>query len=62
MSGPQVPGWITNSPQAAAALKAADLAHDRAMAAAAGLLLADKIPAVAAARAARDAAYRAVVP
>jgi hypothetical protein len=55
------PGWITNSPEAARALRAADAAYDRALAAAAGLRLAEKVEAIRAARAARDATYRAVM-
>ena len=53
-------GWVTNNPEAAARLRAADDACDRAMRAASGLRLADKIDAIRSARAARDAAYRAV--
>ena len=45
-------GWITNNPKAAKALRAADLAYEQAVALMGGMLLADKIVAV---RAARDA-------
>ena len=56
-----LPAWITNSPEAARRLKAADAAYDRRVAAASRLLLADKIEAIRVARIIRDAAYRAVL-
>lgn len=54
------PGWVTNSPEAAARLKAADAAYDRRIAASSGLRLDHKIQAVRTARAIRDSAYRVV--
>ena len=52
------PQWVTNSPEAAAKLKAADAAYDKRIAATQGMRLVDKIQAIATARAIRDAAYR----
>lgn len=45
-------GWVTNNPEAAKALRAADLAYEQAVALMGNMLLADKIAAI---RAARDA-------
>lgn len=54
-------GWISSSPEATRALRAADRAFDKAMSAAAGLKLADKIVAIRAAKTTREAAYSAVM-
>lgn len=53
-------GWVTNSPEAATKLKAADRAYDRVVACAAGMKLADKVLVIRAAKVARDRAYQAV--
>lgn len=60
MTAAPAPGWVTNSPEAAAKLKAADRAYDQAKAAARGLRLAVMIVALRTAKATRDAAYQAV--
>jgi hypothetical protein len=54
------PGWLTNSPEAAKALKAADHEYMIARAACSGWKLADKVEAVRKAKAAHCAAYEAV--
>ena len=51
--------WLSNNPEASARLRAADAAYDAAMAACAGMNLADKIVAIREARAARQDAYNA---
>lgn len=56
-----VPAWVTNSPEAARKLQAADAAYHRAKAAASGLRLVEMIAAIRAARVERDAAYAAVL-
>ena len=52
--------WVTNSPVAAAALKAADKAYDKAIDAARGMRLADMVVAHREAKQVRDAAYETV--
>jgi uncharacterized membrane protein YkoI len=53
-------GWITNNPEAAKALCAADLRYERAKSLASGLKLSQKVEAYRAAKAAREAEYAAV--
>ena len=54
------PGWLTNSPEAATALKAADHKYTLATLACSGWKLADKVVAIRKAKAAHAAAYEAV--
>lgn len=54
------PGWLTNSPEAATALKAATHKYMLAMVACSGWNLADKVVAIREAKAAHAAAYEAV--
>lgn len=49
--------WLSNDPQAAAQLRAADAEYDAAVRATAHMALADKIPAMKAAKIARAKAY-----
>lgn len=53
--------WITNDPQVAKHLKAADKVYTAAVTKAAGLKLADKVAAIRAAKLARQAAYDALM-
>jgi len=52
--------WVTNNPKAARALRAADIAYERAKFMAIGLPLARKVEAIRAAKAVRQAAYDAI--
>lgn len=52
--------WITNDPEAAAALAKADREYEAAREAASGMTLADKVLAYTAATVQRQAAYKAV--
>lgn len=54
--------WITNNPEAAKALQAADTAFDLAKAAASNLPLAEKVAALRTAKTQRQAAYDAAIP
>lgn len=54
--------WLTNDPEIAAALRAADEAYAKARDKAKGLPLAEKVAAYRAADAARELTYSAVIP
>ena len=53
-------GWLTNDPEAARELRRIDREYQRAVEAAKGLKLADKVAAIRQAKAAKLAAYRAI--